>query len=206
MTLVDPLEPKKCPESAADLAGHKLPSTIVEYRLDERDRITEVNADWKRFAKENGGENLIAESVIGRSLRDFISGDTTRMFVSALLQATRLTGQQRTIQYRCDSSDTKRYMAMDIVPVNSGELISRHRVLRELKLPVSLTFSAIKAGQKTLIKRCSMCNRLASGDGPPVEPEDAERLGWLSQPANALVIYCVCKDCAKRGPRTRSGA
>jgi hypothetical protein len=205
MILPDLPEPAKCPESLADPADRKPASPVVEYRLDECDRITEVNHNWKRFALENGGENLIAEKVIGRSLRDFISGDITRMFVSALLQSTRMTGRERTVTYRCDSAEVKRYMAMDIVPVSSGELISRHRVLRELKLPVAMPFSAIKSGEKTLIKRCSMCNRLAKEGSPPVEPEDAERLGWLGSPANALVIYFVCKNCAEMVTRTRAG-
>jgi hypothetical protein len=206
MTPIDRSDAEERPGPLADPTAAKQASAVVEYRLDEHDRITEVNESWKRFALENGGENLIAENVIGRSLRDFISGDVTRMFVSALLQSTRLTGKERTINYRCDSAEVKRFMAMDIVPVNSGELISRHRVLRELKLPVSIPFTAIKSGQKALIKRCSMCNRLTKGGSPLIEPEDAERLGWLDQPASALVIYSVCRDCAALVARTRASA
>lgn len=206
MTKQDRLAAERNTESEGTLDTQKPKVIVVEYRLDECNRITEVNEAWRRFAIDNGGGSLLAENVIGRPLHEFISGDITRMFVSALLQATRLTGQTRTVHYRCDSAETKRYMAMDIVPISATHLISRHRVLRELKLAVSTSFTAQKAGQKTLIKRCSMCNRVTRNGAPPMEPEHAGKLGWLNRADDTLVIYFVCRECKERVEKARTRA
>ena len=166
----------------------------VEYQLDAKDRITALNEEWNRFATGNGGEQMQAENLIGRSLHDFISGDVTKMFVNAMLQSTRLTGKARTIQYRCDSPQMKRYMAMEIAPLGQNGLVSRHWTIQEVKLPSAISLMTAPRPDGIRIKRCSMCNRLSRNGGPVVEPEVASASGWFGE-GLTQVIYFVCQDC-----------
>ena len=195
--MMPPLSDPYGPE-AEPLERNGLPSTgacaSVEYHLDAKDRITGVNEEWDRFANRNGGDHLQSEALIGRSLHDFISGDVTKMFVNALLQSTRVTGKERTINYRCDSPDVKRYMAMDILPSGQGRLVSRHRTIQEVKMSTAITLVTATRASGVFIKRCSMCNRLSRNGESEVEPDAAAAAGWFGEGATQ-VIYFVCKDC-----------
>lgn len=180
-------------------------TSTVEYRLDAKDRIVSVNAQWNAFAESNGAPNLGAEVIIGRPLREFVTGDVTRMFVDTLLQGTRLLGRTRTVHYRCDSTDAKRYMLMAIEPLPDGGILSRHRILRQETFGKPLGFRTGTGEQRRLLKRCSMCNRLSNGT-QIIEPEAAKADGWFDADGSATVIYFICKDCQslvhhKRRPR-----
>ena len=177
----------------------------VEYRLDDKDRIVAVNEDWRRFASANGGPGLAPEQVVGRSLRDFISGDVTRMFVDTLLQSVRLTGRERKLAYRCDSPEAKRYMEMVVAPAADGGIVSRHRLVREERFAAAIPFVASPGARRALVKRCSMCNRLSRNGGELVEADVARREGWLAPVGATPVIYFVCPACRRlvEGQRAR---
>lgn len=195
----------KAPANDASDGGVK--SIVVEYRLDAHDRIVAVNEDWRRFATANGTGTLMPENVVGRPLRDFVSGDITRMFVDTLLQGVRLTGRERTVPYRCDSPDAKRYMEMTVAPTPSGGIVTSHRVVREERFaaPNAFVAGAGRGQRRDLIKRCSMCNRLSRNGGELVEPELARSAGWLLGAAATPVIYFVCKACQALVKDQRTG-
>jgi hypothetical protein len=190
-----------------DVGADAVKRIVVEYRLDAHDRIVAVNEDWRRFATANGTGTLMPENVVGRPLRDFVSGDITRMFVDTLLQGVRLTGRERTVPYRCDSPDAKRYMEMTVSPAAGGGIVTSHRIVREEHFAAPNAFvAATGTGPKRdLVKRCSMCNRLSRNGGDLVEPEVARSEGWLLVGTATAVIYFVCKACQSLVKEQRTG-
>ena len=62
------------------------------YRVDATDRINWVDSWWLAFARENGASELTADSVIGRSLWDFVSGADTRRLFKAIHERVRSSG------------------------------------------------------------------------------------------------------------------
>lgn len=173
---------------------------VTRYRLDAGDRIVEVGGAWDRFACENGAEDLAGEQVIGLPLRSFIAGDVTRMFIDTLLARVRLTGRPAVVPYRCDSPGLKRFMEMSLT-LEGRSLLAEHRLVGEQPLPRPLTFRTATAGGRW-VRRCSMCNRVATRDGAPlVEPE------CLPEAAATVceVIYGVCAECRERVRRRLGG-
>ncbi|MEY2632367.1 MAG: hypothetical protein RIR00_1021 [Pseudomonadota bacterium] len=172
---------------------------IVGYQLDKKDRIIDVAGDWDRFALDNGAEELIHDAVIGCSLRSFVSGDITRMFLDTLLAKVRLSGEAISQSYRCDSPGVKRFMQMTVLPGDEpGGIATRHQLLREEVFERQLQWLDLRTGKNgghRLLKRCSMCNRLSGNGRDFIEPEN-----FLPEPAPAgyTLIYHVCPDCLQR--------
>lgn len=188
MVNTDPL-----PREPGEIGEHD--ASVVEYRLDRHDRIVSVNEGWTRFARENGGDILCPEAVIGRPVRDFICGDITRMFVDTLIQSIRLSGRERRIPYRCDTPECKRFMEMAWFPESGAGLVSRHKLLRTERLVRPIDFQVRRGAPNLLVKRCSMCNRLSRSGGQPLEPDVAELSGWIDACRTNFVVYHVCRDC-----------
>lgn len=125
------------------------------YVVDGSNRITDLNPDWDEFATRNGGgAQVTRDQVIGRPLDSFLSGDATRMFVHAALDAVRLLGHTRVLPYRCDSPTERRRYEMVISPAPEGGVRVEHRLIscetrqpRRPEWPATLTSGW----------RCSQC-------------------------------------------------
>ena len=166
---------------------------LTSYWLDEDNAIVRVSGDWDRFARENDGSGLYSADIGGKSIWNFISGDSSRMWLEALLQLTRLTGKAISRPYRCDSPDLKRFMTMTIIPEGSGRLRVEHAILatEARQAPVYIRYAA-KATLPSFYQRCSVCGRVRHTPAEPwLEPDElcARREAELS------VIYAVCEDC-----------
>lgn len=185
-------------KTGASSSGNTL---IVRYEIDSNDVIVSVGGDWDRFARANGAEELMHDAVIGHPLRRYVVGDVTRMFIDTMLTKIRISGLPLSIPYRCDSPGTKRYMEMQLAMSEvSGHIVASHRLVREEAMP-SLSIRALAPqamggiASGSLVKRCSMCNRLSEKNGPPLEPDRFPR-AKLREPLQ--VIYHVCHDCQSK--------
>jgi hypothetical protein len=186
-----------------------LPATDTEtvaawYRLDADDRLVAVDPAWDNFARANEGGAACAALVLGRPLRDFLSGDATRMFLESALQAARLTGRARTLPYRCDAPGRQRELEMVITPQPDGGALVEHRLLATRERPPTARFRTTSAaapadaGPLGHWRRCSQCLRV-QGPGPDRAWHGAAR--WArTEPAAAAgrsvpVVDTVCHDC-----------
>lgn len=177
---------------------------IVDYWLGPGNTIIHVGGAWDAFAAANDGLSLVGTAVVGRPLRDYVTGDITRMFVEVMINKVRISGQLQSVPYRCDSPGVKRFMQMDLIPQKS-DLLCRHRLLREERLtpPVRFTFAAGRLDH--VVKRCSMCNRLTRRDGKLVEPDTPEARELSGSHTDGIfVIYHVCAECRGRVAENRS--
>ncbi len=74
-----------CPDEEVPLQGNA--TQDIEYVVDKHNKLVAVNEAWDDFALCNGAQGLMSEWVIGRDWRDFVQGDTTRMYMEAMLNA-----------------------------------------------------------------------------------------------------------------------
>lgn len=166
---------------------------IVQYWLDSKSIIQKVGEDWDEFAETNQATEIAGEAVIGRPLYSFIAGDTTRLFVEAMLQAVRVRQEPIRQPYRCDSPNLRREMEMLLLPEPDGHVRLIHRTLNIEPFPRPYLFNTVIAEttQKHMI-RCSMCNRILQfGVWRDIHEVDelTDRSGVIP------VVYRVCTDC-----------
>ncbi|ACV35413.1 hypothetical protein [Accumulibacter sp.] len=183
--------------TALDQASEKTATTTLSYTLDSDDRIVSVGGDWDGFARENDGSEILARTVIGRRLDEFITGDATRMFVRTMLMSARTLKRSIRRPYRCDSPQFRRLMEMTIVPLAQEMLDVRHHQIRAEPLPYTITIAAVTSTAASgFVKRCSICNRIRAGKVWS-EVDAAVIDGRLTVAATAAlkVIYGVCPDC-----------
>ena len=166
--------------------------TETTYKIDKSNRIIEVSSGWDQFASENGGQGAASEEVLGYNLATFISGDSTLMWMMALIGSVRLHKRTATKFYRCDSPSEKRYMKMTVMPAEQGELVISNKLLRVEKMKKTVT---IKYDDQSAIERCSVCNKIYV-EHIWLEPDDAIVLGYLNNENNLHVIYSVCNTCS----------
>ncbi|MFH1069459.1 MAG: hypothetical protein V1794_07525 [Candidatus Glassbacteria bacterium] len=92
------------------------------YTIDSRDRISWIGGPWDEFAAANGGSDLLAREVIGRPLKDFLSGAETKNIYRSMHAYVRESGKKIAFDYRCDGGSLRREMRMEIEA--DGEAIS----------------------------------------------------------------------------------
>lgn len=157
--------------------------------MDRQDCLCALSEDWDALLAEGGGDPSCRRArILGRPLRDFIAGDSTRMFLDAALEATRLTGRPRRLPYRCDTPTLARRMQMCLQPLADGRVRVTHLLLAQQPLPRPLAFRA--ATQAPARLRCSLCLRLRSTAGHWQDPVSAP-----PDPAPLAVRYTLCPDC-----------
>lgn len=184
-----------CDPTAIDQASEKTATAALSYTLDSRDRIVAVGGDWDGFARDNDGSDVLARTVIGRRLEEFITGDATRMFVRTMLMSARTLKRSIRRPYRCDSPQWRRLMEMTIVPLAQEMLEVRHHQLHAEPLPYTMAITAVTStAASDFVKRCSICNRIRAGKVWS-EVDAAVLDGRLAPTGTLRVIYGVCPDC-----------
>lgn len=182
--------------TALDQASEKTATTTLSYTLDSDDRIVSVGGDWDGFARENDGSEILARTVIGRRLDEFITGDATRMFVRTMLMSARTLKRSIRRPYRCDSPQFRRLMEMTIVPLAQEMLDVRHHQIRAEPLPYTITIAAVTSTAASgFVKRCSICNRIRAEMWSEVDAAVIDGRLTVAAAAALKVIYGVCPDC-----------
>lgn len=92
------------------------------YVIDANDFIASVNDSWLAFARENGAGELTREFVVGRSLWEFVQGETTRLLYQQLVRQIRAEGTRMVIPFRCDSPSVQRDMRLEIKQTTDGKV------------------------------------------------------------------------------------
>jgi hypothetical protein len=166
------------------------------YRLDQQDRIVDVSNAWDETASAYEADKVLRRSVEGTKLYSHISGETTRLFMWTLLDATRKLQRPSTRPYRCDTPDCKRFMEMTVLPEAGGRLTVAHRLLRTEPI---VTPTPARSRVKTLTGLmicCSMCNAVRlKGQWLPASAAAAMSQTLSASGETLDVAYGVCDDC-----------
>jgi hypothetical protein len=167
--------------------------------------------NWNRFALENDGAALLdGRGVLGRSLFDFISGESVRDTYQGFFAAMRSGSAQRArLMSRCDSPTVRRELWIVITPVHQerdldGFLVQSLTVSETVRPPIDLfDFQAMLERSRRdkslpILTMCSYCQdvRYPSGsserDGTWLPAEDYYHLGG---DANVRISHGICPAC-----------
>jgi hypothetical protein len=157
------------------------------YEVDAQNIVVDVDTEWDAEAERmNGGFGAMRANIVGRPLESFMSGDATKMFVRAALDAARLMGETRVLPYRCDIPGERRHCEMVISPLANGHVKVVHKLV--LAVPTAPRHKLRKA-RALAGWCCSQCCRVRlSGSDEWVES---------IQQFDSRLVSDVCQDCAK---------
>jgi hypothetical protein len=165
------------------------------HTVDQSDLIIDVNDLWLHFAQENEGAHLSYDQVVGRSLWTFIAGAEAPHLYHILMRQVRQSQRRMVFTYRCDSSSVRRYMQMELVPLDEGALQFKNYLLfEEPRDPAQLLDFT---GERTdeLLRMCSWCSRIeCDGTWLPVE-EAVLYLGLFGSPHLPQITHGICPNC-----------
>jgi hypothetical protein len=185
--------------------GNALADDDVSYRLDDQDRIVEVNSNWDRIARENDGEAVVADRILGTKLYAHVTDEPSRMYVWTMLDSVRKLHRPSVKLYRCDSPDLKRHMQMTILPESGGGLLVQHRLIRTEKAPLRIRYICQPGARPSLVLRCTMCVKLKI-EGAWITSDATILAGIGQRDGSVRVAYSICEDCrdaARRPPMDR---
>lgn len=171
--------------------------TEFVYRIDGEHRLVFVSDNWGSFGEENHGRHLAAEQVLGRSLWDFITDQTTVEIYRSLLARVVRTSCVAQFPFRCDSPGARRHMWMILSACADGGCQFTSRILREeprtfvpLLDPVSLRAPG------AFVTVCSWCKKVAVPNTGWLEVERAVGVMELfGAPLQPQLTHGICPPC-----------
>lgn len=177
--------------------------TAVSYTVDADGVIVATGEGWAAFAEAADAHHLHPEGVVGRRLDDFLSHPTTRLVYRALSDRIHAAGRPVTFPFRCDAPDVRRWMTMEMRPLEDGG--THYRVWPETldpRAPVPVTGGPPSGVQLVM---CGWCNRVASGP-TWCEIEEAMARPPLSNAGEPpLISHGMCEECESRMERLIDG-
>ncbi len=167
----------------------------ITYRIDKNDLIEFTDGAWDEFAIANSGPQIVTAKILGRSIWDFMSGETTKNVYRRILSRVR-AGEPVQFNFRCDSPTVRRFLHLKITSLADGGVQFESRTIcsepaaghdHEL---TNRTFT----GNVFVI--CSWCNKVKTGDASWHEVEDAINITKLFEVETApLLSHGICPEC-----------
>lgn len=181
---------------------------VIEYVINAKDEIAFVGQSWDPFAVANDGTSLASDSVLGRSLWDFITDAPTRHLYQQIITRVR-EGKPTRFTLRCDGPSCRRLLEMAISARPEGAVEFQTRVLRvEYREPVAL-LALSTARSAEVLKLCAWCNRINAGSDVNLwlEVEEAtERLRLFERDHMPQLTHGICEVCLDVMMRTLATA
>lgn len=176
----------------------KIDTDHFEYVINKHDDIVDVSDSWLDFALENDTK-FTRDSVIGKSLWEFISNAQTRHLYRILLDKVRKTEEYIQVPFRCDAPDRRRFMELAISSLHNGYVQFKSRILRtELRSTVALLDSTIPRSNKKICM-CSWCKQIQTDAGRWMEVERAlSELGLFNLDTMPDINHGICPECERR--------
>jgi hypothetical protein len=138
----------------------KSDSPLYVYRIDSQDRIQFVNPAWISFAEENEAPELVANSLLGNSIWEYIQGQEAQLLYKHLFGKLRQRNQEIVIPFRCDSPTKTRHMELVLRSETGGMIELEGRLLAQHpRAPVHLLDPGVKR-MSGKIAICSICRKV----------------------------------------------
>lgn len=182
----------------------------VTYAASAQGRLLAVGTPrWDRFARNHGAAGPERETVLGRELFDYLSGEEVRDAYRRI-HAHVLAGRPHVaFEYRCDAPDVRRTMRMSIslleLPQTEPMVLYQSQVLSEVERPWISLFEPERILQWRrseyafpVVTVCSFCLQVRLPDeagGRWVEPEAYYARG---APHDVRVSHGLCATCGDR--------
>ena len=167
------------------------------YRVDAADLLVWVDELWLAFARENGAAGLIRESVLGRSLWDFVVGDELCRLYMEIHARVRSSGLPAVLPFRCDSPSLQRHMRLTITRGDQGQLEYESLLVRAVPQRNSELLDSKRQRSTTTLTICSCCKRALLEPDEWLDLEDVSiRLQLFEAPQVPELRHTICPPCA----------
>lgn len=179
------------------------------YVVDDQWRLRAIGGkNWRHFAMEGGAPELAeSDALLGRSLLDFIQGESVRKAWSEMLNVV-AQGQLdvASVAYRCDSPKIKRVLRMAVTSLSSKHnepLFLFHSVPQNetMRPPIPLfDYTGAKrppqAPPRPLLAMCSFCHSVRQDEQSPWQTPEAYYGSGGSSDVD--LTHSVCPNCHSR--------
>lgn len=183
--------------------GSPAPQVSLVYRIDAGDRLTYVNPAWLEFARNNEGESVMPEKVLGQSMWTCVTDATVREIYQRMIARAR-AGRPVHFHYRCDAPTKRRVFAMTIRPVAGGEVEFVSTLEQEETRPAVGLLESGRRRDQRLLRICSWCQKVALPANLWVPVETAvEHLQLMETETMPRITHGICDTCAARLLETR---
>ncbi|WPD24981.1 MAG: hypothetical protein SD837_10520 [Candidatus Electrothrix scaldis] len=168
----------------------------IRYFINRENRIESINDVWRSFAAKNGGEKLMNEMVLYRDISKFIACDRCQELYYMLLESIRASKKAIGFSFRCDSPETRRYMKMEMVPLEQGKVqFTSYLEREEEREPVAL-LEIFAERSVEIITICSWCKRIKAENGSWLDAEEAvEKMALFHKERLPKLSHGVCPVC-----------
>ncbi len=185
------------PQSSGSDSETVSPFDPVAYRIDQDGLITWVNEAWQNFAAKNGGETIMGDRMIGKSVWECVVDNSLRSIYKLLVQRAK-EGIPVCYRYRCDAPDRRRWLAMTISNLASGELEFESTLLREETRESVPLLELHRPRGEHFVRICSWCQMMATEyqGWLPVE-KAVEVSGILEEEEFPKITHTICPRCQK---------
>jgi len=171
------------------LEGQKDPAYLLS---SDGLKILWVNSAFRRFCTANGGDGALAETVIGRSLLDFVPGPLQPFYEKAYSRVF-ASGEPARHDYECSAPQRVRWFAQYILP-DQGRLVILNTVLvsRDRKKLPPVEGWGEYLGPTGFVTQCSHCRRIRNCDRRKWELHEESFVLGVGAPR---VTHGLCEVC-----------
>lgn len=167
----------------------------ISYRINGEDEIIFLNEEWTRFALANNAPEFIAENILNRNLWDFIADDTTRELYQKLIEKVR-AGHPIDFNFRCDSSDVRRFSEMKITLLENNHIQFDTFLIKTEERVRQNVFHKDVPRSETILIVCSWCKKIEMQNGVWQEIEEAVSVLELFETENLPQLsHGMCLAC-----------
>ena len=182
-------------------------SDSLTFETDRNGIIRSIGENnWNLFAKENGAPELRADTVVGRSLFDFIEGTRLRNHIRSVMeQIAQDPNWVWVLPFRCDTPDRKRVIRQSVKPVYwenqcTGFLFQSVDQYSQQRPPLGIyDFQKLRNlgtmdCHLPIIAMCSWCQKVQrdAGEDDWISAEDYYVSGGRSE---VRISHGICNQC-----------
>jgi hypothetical protein len=169
---------------------------MLTYVLDEASCIRAVDGPWNEFAAANGAPDLTVEHVLGRPAVAFVTGLEMRMLTTLLFDRARKS-PVRSLPFRCDSPDERRYLTLTLTAEPPDLLVCSTVLERTEPRPHrALLDPAEPRSRREAVTLCGWCRKALMDDGRWVEVDEAIDVWHLfTRTPLPRLTHGICPPC-----------
>lgn len=167
---------------------------MFQYRIDPEGRIVGVNAEFLRFARENGLPQARESDFIGKTLAESITGTGTAHLYEQLVAKAR-KGSPVRFPFRCDGPSIRRWFSMKITTDGAGFVTFESRIEREEERPAVRILDPLADRSGEFITMCGWCKSVLLCGHWLLLEDSINALGLFDSAVQPQVSHGICDAC-----------
>ncbi|WP_446010588.1 hypothetical protein [Candidatus Electrothrix sp.] len=170
--------------------------SYTRYLVNRNNQIEFTDKAWEDFAGQNGGEKLMNEMVLYRDISSFISCARCQELYDMLINSVRGTRKAIEFPFRCDSPDMRRFMKMEMIPLDQEKIeFTSYTEKEEARPPIYLLDISVPRSEE-IITICSWCKRIKTDNAHWLDMEEAvEKMELFNSNCLPKLSHGICSSC-----------